>query len=356
MAKAPEAKLADETIAERTSPAIETSQASERPIETEPKAKPPQAAEQLSTSNISSEMAPLSEASVQEAAVGPPRPDAEPPESNIGIGPEELPELIETFVAVSEDDTVAEITPPEAAEALEAIDPTQFGETESDFELPAEIIDLEEITETRILIDHLEDMAAEPAADFEMIEACEEIELDEGSALSLQERPPILYEAEELEPEPLVSLEILAEEMEIPAEELDERIEAGSQEAAEELQVILDKIIETPAELDDTRAEVIIEQVEEELEKLLWELADRLQIDLKPEAMESLARRIVRLKISDDAASLNQFRTGGVILDYGTHELIKGLLISSDTNQKAQIYASDLGSSALRLCTTSLAA
>jgi hypothetical protein len=62
------------------------------------------------------------------------------------------------------------------------------------------------------------------------------------------------------------------------------------------------------------------------------------------------------LKISDDAGSLNQIRTGGVILDYGTHELIKGLLISSDTNQKAQIYASNLGSSALRLCTTSLAA
>jgi hypothetical protein len=359
-AKAREVNLpADETTGERPSAVIEILQTSERPLADDSKMELPRPAGQQPVSKVTSETAPLTAASVQEAipetVTAPPEHEAEPPETNFSIGADEPPERTEVLVAVSEDDTIPEITAPVRAESLEEVDRIQFEEAESDFELSADGINLEEPIEGLILIDQREEVRSEAESTFETTEVIDESEPAEASALSFEESPPVEYETEALELEQPASQAAAAAEIEAVITELTEKIGTYKPEAAKELQAILQEAIDTPVQLEGTGIEITVEQFEAELEELIWELAEKWEIELEPEAVESLVRRIVRMKIPDETGGLNQSRIG-TVQDYGTHELLKGLLIGSDTNQKAQTYASDLGSSALRLYTARLAA
>lgn len=220
-----------------------------------------------------------------------------------------------------------------------------------EFDPGIQIISLEESDETELVVEHF----GEPKIEFESgIEAEDSEPTGSLVVLSAEQAEPFIFEDDETTAERRLQPQLPAGETQAAIVYLAEKIEAVAPEKLEALDKIIDRITEISAHLeaDSEAAEEIgiaKEPAAAELEELAQELVDFLDIQLESETAGIITGLIIQWRAADEIqkTEIEQW-LDEVVADYGTRELIKGLLIGRGPVHKTFAHSA-LGSTALQL-------
>jgi hypothetical protein len=134
--------------------------------------------------------------------------------------------------------------------------------------------------------------------------------------------------------------------------QLAECVDNSEPDLAQTANDILNKIAEVAAMLEpnDDENSAIEDEIQENLEELFTQLFDKLGIDYRSELIESLALQAIKHYSTGEIGTLSdEEETDDTPGGYGTHEIIRRLLVSSNTIRKAAAHAYTIGKSALHL-------
>lgn len=250
------------------------------------------------------------------------------------------PEPTEPFVADIQDIIVADETITWADEQFEAIeDKPALTVVEYPIE-PGEIIDFAE--DEAVKLDHYE-APAEPYEPYDLTVAQtgqDDLETAEAVIVPEQVLPP----------------SVSVEAIEASLIQLSEQMTVCEPETAQAVDEILEMIIDVPAKLETGDEAAFTEaEAQQELEELFSALFDRLGVDCTPELIEGLVRLTMEWRVADEIENLkSEEKTDETPTDYGTHEIIKKLLMWLSALKKSAANAWAIGKSALRLYSLSL--
>jgi uncharacterized coiled-coil protein SlyX len=151
--------------------------------------------------------------------------------------------------------------------------------------------------------------------------------------------------------EQLVQTSLVIEEIEDSLIQLAERLEACEPETAKEVNEILDKIMEVQATFEVPSGENTTSETEaqEALEELFTKLFEPLDMEYKPQLIEYLVQFTILRFPTDQIEIIGSEAEYDITQDAGTHEIIKKILAGTSNIKKEMDKAAAIGKSAIRL-------